>query len=198
MSRQHGLLVWSTRPATCSWFGIECEGGSAILVLEEVASAVRRGASIIAEMVGFSESFDAHSMMSLAPDGVAIERMIRECLRDSGVANIQYVNAHGTGTDLNDSIEAEVIQRTLGSKVLVNSTKSLMGHTLGASGAIEAAITARSVSKEVVHPSKNIDEPIADLDFVREKKSAQITTALSQSFAFGGHNAAIAIRRFDC
>ncbi|MFQ5546357.1 MAG: beta-ketoacyl-[acyl-carrier-protein] synthase family protein, partial [Acidiferrobacterales bacterium] len=175
------------------------QGGVAVLVLEELQDAANRGAPTIAEITGYAETFDAHSMMSIAADGVQIERMIRLALNDAKIkpANVHYVNAHGTGTETNDAIECEVVERVFGKDVLINSTKSLLGHTFGASGALEAAVTALSLKHRTTHICKNLEEPIADLDFVRSAVSHDIDAAISQSFAFGGHNAALVMRRVD-
>lgn len=175
------------------------QGGAAVLVLEELEHAQRRGATIIAELIGFAETFDAHSMMSLAPGGEQIERMIRAALADANLLprNVDYINAHGTGTKNNDQTEAEVIDRVFGKSVRVNSTKSLLGHTIGASGAIEALVTALSLRDGTTHICKNLDTPILDLNFVRSVERFDPRFGLSQSFAFGGHNAAVVMRRFD-
>ena len=175
------------------------QGGAAILVLEELEHARRRGAKIIAEVIGFAESFDAHSMMSIPPGGEQIERMIRATLADAGVTadEIDYVNAHGTGTENNDKTEAEVIERVFGKSVLVNTTKSLLGHSIGASGAIEALVTALSLRDGTTHVCKNLDTPVRDLNFVQTAGEFDLRIGLSQSFAFGGHNAAIVLRRYD-
>jgi 3-oxoacyl-[acyl-carrier-protein] synthase II len=173
------------------------QGGAAALVLEELEHAQRRGASILAEVIGFGETFDAHSMMSLAPGGQQIERMIRTTLSDAGVSPdaVDYVNAHGTGTRNNDEIEAGVIDRVFGKSVRVNSTKSLLGHTIGASGAFEAVVTALTLRDGVTHICKNLDTPLLDLNFVRQVERFDPQVGLSQSFAFGGHNAAVVMRR---
>jgi 3-oxoacyl-[acyl-carrier-protein] synthase II len=175
------------------------QGGAAVLVLEELEHARRRGATIMAELIGFAESFDAHSMMSLAPGGEQIERMIRAALADANLLprDVDYVNAHGTGTKNNDQTEVEVINRVFGKSVRVNSTKSLLGHTIGASGAIEALVTALSLRDGMTHICKNLDTPILDLNFVRSVERFDPRVGLSQSFAFGGHNAALVMRRFD-
>jgi 3-oxoacyl-[acyl-carrier-protein] synthase II len=175
------------------------QGGAAILVLEELQHALRRGATPIAEVVGFAETFDAHSMMSLAPGGEQIERMIRAALAEAGVdpADVDYINAHGTGTENNDKTEAEVIQRVFGQNPLVNSTKSLIGHTIGASGAIEALVAALSLREGTTHVCRNLDTPVLDLNFARTVGQHDLRLALSQSFAFGGHNAALVLRRFE-
>ena len=174
------------------------QGGAAVLVLEELEHAQRRGATIMAELIGFAETFDAHSMMSLAPGGGQIERMLRASLADAGVDvhDIDYINAHGTGTKNNDETEAEVIDRVFGKSVLINSTKSLVGHTIGASGAIEALVTALSLRDQTTHICKNLDTPLRDLNFVRTVRQHDLRVGLSQSFAFGGHNAAIVLRQF--
>lgn len=175
------------------------EGGAAVLVLEELEHARRRGASIIAELIGFAETFDAHSMMAIAPGGEQIERMIRGALADAQVntEDVDYINAHGTGTENNDKTEAEVIERVFGKNVLVNSTKSLLGHTIGASGAIEILVTALSLRDGTTHICKNLETPVRDLNFVRSVEQHDLNVGLSQSFAFGGHNAAVVLRRYD-
>ncbi|MBD3320092.1 MAG: hypothetical protein GF350_03265 [Chitinivibrionales bacterium] len=174
------------------------EGGAAVLVLEEESHAKNRGAGIIAEITGFAESFDAHNIMIMEPSGKEIERMLVAALADAPVSarDIDYINAHATGTRVNDQTEAAVIERMFGKKPLVNSTKSLIGHTLGASGAIEAAVTALSIRNSTTHVCKNLENPVRDLNFVTESRSYDITCALSQSFAFGGHNAALVMRRY--
>jgi len=168
-------------------------------VLEELEHAQRRGATIMAELTGFAETFDAHSMMSLAPGGEQIERMIRAALADAGVSpnDVDYVNAHGTGTKINDETEADVIERVFGKSVRVNSTKSLIGHTIGASGAFEALVTALSLRDGTTHICKNLETPLRDLNFVRRVEQCDLRVGLSQSFAFGGHNAAVVMERFN-
>jgi 3-oxoacyl-[acyl-carrier-protein] synthase II len=175
------------------------QGGAAVLILEELEHAKRRGATIMAELVGFAETFDAHSIMSLAPGGQQIERMIHATLEDANMSpkDVDYVNAHGTGTKNNDQTEAEVINRVFGKSVRVNSTKSLLGHTIGASGAFEALVAALTLRDGRTHISKNLENPVLDLNFVRSVESFEPRVALSQSFAFGGHNAAIILRKYD-
>jgi 3-oxoacyl-[acyl-carrier-protein] synthase II len=153
----------------------------------------------MAELIGYAETFDAHSMMSLAPGGKQIERMIRSALTDAALEphDVDYINAHGTGTKNNDEAEAGVIDRVFGKKVRINSTKSLLGHTIGASGAIEALVTALTLRDGKTHVCKNLDQPLLDLNFVRTIEPFEPRIALSQSFAFGGHNAAIAFRKYD-
>ena len=173
------------------------EGGAAVLMLETLDGALARGANVLAEIAGFAESFDAYSVMSIAPDGNQIERMMRAAVDDADLspADIQYVNAHGTGTQANDEVESEVIGRVFGRDVLVNSTKSLIGHTIGASGAIEALVTVMTLSSQRAHPCRNLDEPLTDLNFVRSSAPVPVEAALTQSFAFGGHNAGLVLKR---
>lgn len=153
----------------------------------------------MAEIIGFAETFDAHSMMSLAPEGQQIEHMIRQALLDASVSpeEVDYINAHGTGTKNNDEIEADVIDRMFGKSVRVNSTKSIVGHTIGASGAIEALVTALTLRDGKTHVCKNLDQPLRDLSFVHTVEVFDPNVALSQSFAFGGHNAAIVLRKYN-
>lgn len=174
------------------------QGGAAVLVVEALEHALRRRAPIIAELCGFAETFDAHSMMSLAPDGAQIERMLSLSLEDAGVqaGAVDYVNAHGTGTRNNDEIESRVIDRVFGRAVAVNSTKSLLGHTIGASGAFEALVTALTLRDGKTHINRNLEVPCHPLNYVRSVKMFHPQLAVSQSFAFGGHNAALVLRRY--
>ena len=119
-------------------------------------------------------------------------------LLDAGMSHsdIQYINAHGTGTQANDAVETDIIGRVFGRDVLINSTKSLIGHTIGASGAIEALVTVMSLKEQRTHACINLDEPLTDLNFAREATSIPMDAALTQSFAFGGHNAGLVLKRF--
>ena len=173
------------------------QGGGAVLVLEELEKARGRGAPILAEIAGFAETSDAHNIMVMEPEGRQIARAIETALADAGLKpdDIDYVNAHGTGTVANDEAEAAVLSRIFGARPLVNSTKSLLGHTLGASGALEAVVTVLSLRDQTAHACHNLEDPIADLNFVRRVESHPLRAALSQSFAFGGHNAALVVRK---
>jgi len=175
------------------------EGGCGVLVLEELGAALARGAPRLAELRGFGEASDAHDLMAVEPSGAQVRRAIAACLADAGLDgnDIGYVNAHGTGTPGNDGVEAEAIAAVVGRRALVSSTKSLLGHTLGASGAIEAVITALTLRDQVVHPSINLEKPVADLPFATAATRARGDHAISQSFAFGGHDAVIAMSRVD-
>ncbi|MDJ0956903.1 MAG: beta-ketoacyl-[acyl-carrier-protein] synthase family protein [Arenicellales bacterium] len=174
------------------------QGGSGVLILEDYETASARGARIMGEIIGFEQTFDAHSMMSIEEGGLQIERMIKNLLEKADVSaqDVGYLNAHGTGTMNNDRVEADVIQRLFHKSLWVNSTKSLLGHTLGASGAIEAIVTVLTLANQVTHICKNLENPISNLNFVRKSSQAiKADIGLSQSFAFGGHNAALLFRR---
>jgi len=174
------------------------EGGGAVLVVEELEHALARRAPVIAELSGYAETFDAHNMVMMDPAGRHAERMLRLALEDAGVtpAEVDLVNAHGTGTALNDATEAALLERVFGARPLVQSTKSLCGHTIGASGAIEAAVLALSIRDQTTHACAHLEQPIGGLRYVRAPQRFRIACALSESFAFGGHNAAVVLKEF--
>ena len=175
------------------------EGGCAVLVLEELGAALARGAPRLAELRGYGEASDAHDLMAVDPSGTQVRRAIAACLAEAGLdaKDVGYVNAHGTGTPGNDGVEAEAIGAVVGRHALVSSTKSLLGHTLGASGALEAVVTALTLRDQIVHPSINLEQPVADLPFATGPTRARVDHAISQSFAFGGHDAVLAMSRVD-
>jgi 3-oxoacyl-(acyl-carrier-protein) synthase len=175
------------------------QGGAAVLVLEELGHATRRGAPIIAEIAGFAETSDAHNPVAVAEDGHQIERAFRDALADAALEpqDVDYVNAHGTGTVVNDEVETAMLERVVGKGPAINSTKSLLGHTLGASGAIEAVVVALSIRDQATHANRNLKDPIRDLSFLREAGKRRIRAAVSESFAFGGHNAALVLKEFQ-
>jgi 3-oxoacyl-[acyl-carrier-protein] synthase II len=175
------------------------QGGGAVLVLEELEHARKRGARIIAEIVGYAETCDGFNIMMMESSGHNIIRMIGQALADAGISekDVDYINSHGTGTQLNDETETSIIETVFGKGVLINSTKSLIGHTLGASGAIEAAVTALSIRDKTTHVCRNLENPMRDLNFVTEVAPYPIKTAISQSFGFGGHNAVLVIGEYN-
>ena len=172
------------------------QGGCGIMVLEELEHARKRNANIICEVGAYSETCDGYNIMIMQPNGEQITRMLNRLLQSAGCAgqDVDYVNAHGTGTQLNDSTEAEIIERVFGKKTLVNSTKSLLGHTIGASGALGTLVSALSIRHGTTHACRNLENPVRDLNFVRSVGSHPIRTAVTQSFAFGGHNAALLLK----
>jgi|LSQX01.1.fsa_nt_gb 3-oxoacyl-[acyl-carrier-protein] synthase II len=172
------------------------EGAGCVLILEELENAVKRGAQIYAEICGYECNSDAYNIVQMDESGRQIVQLLSKLVDGR---KIDYLNAHGTGTILNDSVEADVIKRVFGDKdrqPLINSTKGLIGHSIGASGAIEAAVAALSISRSVVHGSI-IDDPMDNLNLVMESVLAKIDYALSASYGFGGHNAAILFKRYE-
>jgi len=199
-----GALACGDKHSVCGPFDkkrngfLFSEGASAALILEDLEHAQNRGAEILGEIVGFAETCDASSIMAVDKSGAQIKRMIKNVLEEARAMpqDIDYINTHGTGTIVNDEVEAQVIQDVFGRTPLLNSTKSILGHTIGASGAIEAIVALLSIKENKTHICNNLKEPILDLNFVTAVKKHEINTALSQSFAFGGQNAVLAIKGF--
>src|SRR4051795_5109184 len=178
--------------------------GSGVLILEEYEFARARGARIYAELVGYGMSADAYHITAPSEDGDGAFRVMTEAIESAGVttADVDYINAHGTSTPQGDSLETLAIKRCFGEharQLAVSSTKSMTGHLLGAAGGLEAGITALAVHHQTVPPTVNQDvpDPQCDLDYVPNKcRSLPITYALSNSFGFGGTNAALLFKRY--
>jgi len=193
----------ASRPFDKDRDGFVMGEGSGIMVLETLEHAQRRGARIYAELVGYGMSADAHHMTLPALDGAV--RSMRLCLQDAKVAPsaIDYVNAHGTSTPAGDVNETQALKEVFGEharKLAVSSTKSMTGHLLGAAGGIESVITVLSIVKGLLPPTINYEtpDPECDLDYVPNKaRAAQVRTALTNSFGFGGTNASLIFTRFD-
>jgi nodulation protein E len=191
------------RPFSADRSGLVLGEGAAMLVLEPMETALARGAKPIAEIVGFGMSSDACHITQPSAEGPA--RAMRLALRDAGLApeQVSYINAHGTATEVNDRIETAAIRLVFGphaDKLAVSSTKSMHAHTLGAAGAIEAAASALTLANGILPPTANYTkaDPACDLDFVpNTARSQQVEACLSNSFAFGGLNAVLALRKFD-
>ncbi len=178
--------------------------GAGILILEEYERAKARGAKIYAEICGYGNTCDAYHITAPHPESLGAARAIELALEESGIKTDKlYINAHGTGTPLNDKAETLAIKKALGEdarSALVSSTKSMTGHMLGAAGAIEAAAAALALCHKIVPPTINYEEPDpeCDLDYVpNTAREADVTVALSLSLGFGGHNACIAIKKPD-
>jgi len=173
------------------------QGGACMLALETLKSARDRGRRPFAEILGVARSSDANSLVAISQADNSISSMILSALSSACLQpqDIDYINAHGTGTIQNDEIEASIIRDLFPHGPLINSTKSLLGHTIGASGAIEAAVTALSLSNQELHGSLNLKDPIGDLNFVRESSRTQMHHALTHNFGFGGHNVGIVMGR---
>lgn len=195
----------ASRPFERDRDGFVLGEGCAVIILEEVEMALRREADIYAEIIGFGASGDAFHMAAPAPDGEGAVRCMQAALDDAGVApeEVQYINAHGTSTDLNDKYETQAIRTVFGDhayKMGVSSTKSMTGHLLGAAGGVEAAYTALTLKHQVMPPTINYDnpDPDCDLDYVpNEARKADIEVALSNSFGFGGTNGTLVFRRWS-
>jgi 3-oxoacyl-[acyl-carrier-protein] synthase II len=192
----------ASRPFDRDRDGFVMGEAAAILVLEEREAAVARRARIVAEVLGFGASNDAYHMTAPRPDGRDAARAIRAALSDAGIGaeRIGYVNAHGSSTPLNEPAEARAIRSALGpgsERVPVSGTKGLYGHALGASGAVEAAITALALERGVLPGTCNLVEPdpTIALELLREARRATVDAALTNSFGFGGMNAALVLGR---
>jgi 3-oxoacyl-[acyl-carrier-protein] synthase II len=201
VSRRNNTPESACRPFSADRDGFVLAEGAALVVLEELSAARARGATIYAEVSGYGESSDASHLTTPAREGEV--RAIRNAFRAADVApsDIGYINAHGTATPLNDRIETAALAEALGNRahmIPVSATKSLTGHAMGASSAIEVAVTALSIHHQMVHPTANLvaPDPECDLDYVVEgSRFVTIEHALKTSFAFGGANAAIILSR---
>jgi 3-oxoacyl-[acyl-carrier-protein] synthase II len=178
--------------------------GAGILILEELETARRRGARIVAEIVGYGMSADAFHVTAPSENGDGAFRVMRNALRDAALepSQIDYINAHGTSTAMGDRIETIAIKRCFGEhayKVAVSSTKSMTGHLLGGAGGLEAGITVLAIRDQVAPPTTNYEtpDPECDLDYVpNHARPMRIDYALSNSFGFGGTNGALIFKRF--
>lgn len=179
--------------------------GAGILVLEELEHAKKRGAKIYAEIIGFGSTSDAYHITSPEPEGVGgVKAMIR-AIQDANIKleDIDYINAHGTSTHLNDSTETMAIKKALGEaskKVMVSSTKGNTGHLLGAAGAVEAILCVKALENGIIPPTINYKEKDeeCDLDVVpNEPRKVNINIAMSNSLGFGGHNASIILKKYE-
>ena len=204
------VTSWSGDPAQASRpFDLERDGfvmgeGAGVLVLEELEAARRRGAPILAEVVGYAATADASHITAPDPVGAGAALAMRRSLQKAKVdpATVSYINAHGTATQLGDVAETLAIKDVFGDsarRIPVSSTKSMLGHLLGAAGAVEAVICIKAIQEGVAPPTINLDhpDPQCDLDYVPgEARELEVEVALSNSFGFGGHNATLAFRRF--
>ncbi|MEU8363387.1 beta-ketoacyl-[acyl-carrier-protein] synthase family protein [Nonomuraea sp. NPDC048882] len=186
----------ASRPFDIARDGFVLAEGAAFVVLERLEDAVRRGARVYAELSGYGRTSDAHHLTTPDPKGEGAERCVRQALADSGLStgDVAHVNAHGSGTPLNDITEAQVIARLCGpGQVPVTSTKSILGHAIGAAGAIEAVVSVLTLHERLIHPTINLDvqDPECEIDVVRRPRPLGPGAVVSNSFAFGGHNASL-------
>lgn len=196
---------YASLPFNANRGGFVMAEGAGMLVLEEYEHAKARGAEIIAEVVGYGNTCDAHHVTAPRPDGVTQSAAIKMALEQAGFdaeKDVLYINAHGTGTSLNDSSETKAYKLALGEdayKAHISSTKSMTGHMLGAAGAVEAIASVLALKNGIVPPTINLDapDPECDLDYTPNKPvEAELTVAISDSLGFGGHNGCVAFRKY--
>ncbi len=198
-------VLQAVDPEPCAPFaatrkGITLGEGAGYLVLERWEDAVARGATILAELTGYGASCDAHHPTAPAEDGSGAEAAMRGAMAEAKVASVDYVNAHGTGTLLNDSAETKAIIAALGMNVPVSSSKSYFGHTLGASGAVEAVVTVLALQHQIAPPTLRLHANADDcsLDYIpHTPRALAMTNVLSNTFGFGGSNVSLAFRRAE-
>ncbi|MBI2088326.1 MAG: beta-ketoacyl-ACP synthase II [Deltaproteobacteria bacterium] len=195
----------ASRPFDKERDGFVMAEGSGVMILEEREKAVRRGAKIYAEVIGYGANADAYHMTAPSPEGEGAARCMALALKDAGIApqEVDYINAHGTSTEYNDINETQAIKKVFGErayKIPVSSTKSLTGHLLGAAGAVEGIYSVLALKEGILPPTINYEnpDPQCDLDYVPNRaREADIRVALSNSFGFGGTNACVIFRRAE-
>lgn len=205
LSRRNDDPQRASRPWDRDRDGFVLSDGAGVVVLEELEHAKARGAKIYAEVVGYGMSGDAYHMTSPSPGGEGAARCMKNALRDAGLnpEDVDYINAHGTSTPAGDLGETLAMKSALGDhayKVAISSTKSMIGHLLGAAGGIEAVLTALSLKNQIAPPTINLDnqDPECDLDYVPNvARDMSMNVALSNSFGFGGTNGTLVFKRFE-
>ena len=205
ISTRNAAPQQASRPFDAERDGFVIGEGAAILVLESLPYARQRGIKILAEIIGYGASSDAVHITQPAENGEGAVRAMRLALKKAGLAptEIDYINAHGTSTPLNDKVETMAIKAVFGDyayKVPISSTKSMTGHLIGAAGAIEAAICIMAIQSGIIPPTINLNnpDPECDMDYVPNvARRAKVTTALSNSFGFGGHNSVLVFRQYN-
>jgi len=195
----------ASRPFDKDRDGFVMSEGSGVVILESLEHAEKRGAKIYAEILGYGATADAHHITAPAPEGEGAYQAMKLALADAGLTpdDIDYINAHGTSTQLNDKFESIAIKRLFGErayKIPISSTKSMIGHLLGAAGGVEVIATVMSIIRGKVHMTRNFEEgdEFCDLDYIAEgSRDLNIRYALKNSFGFGGHNASLVIGKFS-
>jgi 3-oxoacyl-[acyl-carrier-protein] synthase II len=204
LSQRNDDPAHASRPWDKERDGFIVGEGAGILVLEELEFAKRRGATILAEIVGYGMSADAFHITSPSQDGDGAFRVMRNAMKDAGLQpeQIDYVNAHGTSTELGDKIETLALKRAFcdhAYKMAVSSTKSMTGHLLGGAGGLEAGITVLAIRDQIAPPTINLEfpDPECDLDYVpNQARPMKIDFALTNSFGFGGTNGCLIFKKF--
>ncbi len=205
LSRHNENPQEASRPFDALRDGFVMGEGSGMLILEDLEFAKARGAHILAEMVGYGSTGDANHVTAPSPGGEGLVRAMRRALQKAGLRpeQVDYINAHGTGTEFNDSNETAAIKTIFGEhayRIPVSSTKSMTGHTLGAAGAIEAVICVQTILNGIIPPTINLHhpDPECDLDYVpNEARHATVNVAMSNSMGFGGHNTSLIFKRYE-
>lgn len=195
----------ASRPFEQGRDGFVMGEGAGIVILESLEHALARGAYIYAELAGYGSNADSYHITAPAPEGIQAAKCMSLAIEDAGLTPdaVDYINAHGTSTPLNDKNETLAIKRLFGdhaSKIAISSTKSMTGHLLGAAGAIECIVCAMSITTSTVHPTINYEnpDPELDLDYVPNQfREKNVNVALSNSFGFGGHNASILLKKYS-
>ena len=195
----------ASRPFDAERDGFVLGEGAGAVILESLEHAMDRGADIVAEVVGYGQSADAHHMTAPAPEGAGAQIAMRAALRDGGLepGDVDYINAHGTSTPANDLNETLAVKGVFGEKaydLVMGSTKSMTGHLLGAAGGVEAIVSALVAKHGAIPPTINFEtaDPECDLDYAHnQRKEREVGVALTNSFGFGGHNVCLAIRRWE-
>lgn len=201
LSKWKGEPAGASRPFDKDRTGFVPSEGAATFVIEDLDSAVRRGAPVLAEIRGYGCTNDAYHLVAPDPEGIGAAESIRLALQDAGLPpdDVDYVNAHGTGTVRGDVAETAALRRALGDRadrVPVSAAKSMLGHSMGAAGALEVASCLQTFKTGVIHPTINLEtpDPLCDLDYVpREARAAKVRAILKPSFGFGGHNATLVL-----
>jgi 3-oxoacyl-[acyl-carrier-protein] synthase II len=204
MSTRNDAPEKASRPFDKDRDGFVIAEGAGVLILESIDHAIKRGARIYGEVAGYGANADAHHITSPAPEGIGAQKCIKRALSDARlpVTSVGYINAHGTSTDANDKNETAAIKAVFGDHaraLAVSSTKSMTGHMLGAAGAVEAGISALAIHRGVLPPTINYEtpDPDCDLDYVPNvAREAKVDAVVSNSFGFGGTNAALVLSRF--
>jgi 3-oxoacyl-[acyl-carrier-protein] synthase II len=205
MSKRNETPELASRPFDRDRDGFVMGEGAGVLVLESLEHALNRGAKIYAEIIGYAMTCDAYHITSPPPDHEGAARAMALALKDAQITpdQVDYINAHGTSTPVNDSAETKAIKTVFGDhayKLMVSSTKSMTGHLLGGSGGIEAVATVLAIANDCAPPTINLTshDPECDLDYVpNQARHVPITTAVSNSFGFGGHNVSLVFRKFS-
>jgi 3-oxoacyl-[acyl-carrier-protein] synthase II len=205
LSRRNEDPQGASRPFDAERDGFVMGEGAGMLILEDLDFALERGASILAELAGYGSTADGYHITEPAPGGEGLVRAMELALHSAGLhpEEVDYINAHGTATRLNDATETQAIKTCFGThayQMAISSTKSMLGHTFGAAGAIEAAIAVLSIVHGIIPPTINLDhpDPACDLDYVpHQARQSKVRVALSNSMGFGGHNTCLTFKQYE-